>query len=113
MAIDNQLCLSTMPMVQEEFPLLQAKRWQSYAAAPEAFLKAASHLHPILVQVLYNRGLRDASGIDAFLNGEDAVLENPFRLKDMEVAVERILRALQRQETICVYGDFDADGVTS
>lgn len=92
---------------------MQAKRWQIHAAPPEALLKAAGHLHPVLVQVLYNRGLHDIAAIEAFLNGKDAVQENPYQLKDMDVAVERILSALQQQEIICVYGDFDADGVTS
>jgi single-stranded-DNA-specific exonuclease len=91
---------------------LQSKRWQHYPAAPEHFLSAASE-HPVLMQILYNRGVRDASAIRDFLNGEDAVLENPYRLVDMDKAVLRILQAIQTREVICVYGDFDADGVTA
>jgi single-stranded-DNA-specific exonuclease len=91
---------------------LQSKRWQHHPAAPESFLSAGGE-HPVLMQILYNRGLRDTSAVGAFLNGEDAVLENPYRLTDMEKAVARILQAIQTREVICVYGDFDADGVTS
>jgi len=65
------------------------------------------------LQVLYNRGLRDPDEIAAFLNSADAVQENPFRLKDMAVAVQRIGQAIDQGEVICVYGDFDADGVTA
>lgn len=67
--------------------------------------------HPLLVQVLYHRGL--TSAIAAFLAGRRAVRENPYRLRDMAVAVTRILRAIEVGETICVYSDFDADGVTA
>ena len=43
----------------------------------------------------------------------DAVRENPYKLKDMVPAVNRILQAIKQEEVICVYGDFDADGVSS
>jgi single-stranded-DNA-specific exonuclease len=51
--------------------------------------------------------------VSAFLNGAHVALENPYKLRDMPKAVQRILRALEKQETICVYGDFDVDGVAS
>ncbi len=89
-----------------------AKRWQLHPAAPPAFLQASPE-HPLLLQVLYNRGLRTAEEVDALLNGPDAVRENPYRLRDMPQAVQRILQALETGETICVYGDFDADGVSA
>ena len=65
------------------------------------------------MQALYNRGLRSAEEVTAFLQGEDAVKENPYRLPDMARAVTRLLRAIADEETICVYGDFDADGVSA
>jgi len=96
-----------------ETPLLeQAKRWEHYPAAPLNFLEDSPE-HPILLQILYNRGIRTTDQIASFLGGADAVQENPFRLKDMYRAVQRIVRAIDEAETICVYGDFDADGITS
>ncbi len=92
--------------------LEQAKRWELYPIAPTDFLDDSPE-NPILLQILYNRGLRTPEQISDFLNGEDAVQDNPFRLKDMAVAVQRILRAIAEAETICVYGDFDADGITA
>lgn len=92
--------------------LEQSKRWEQYPAAPSDFL-ADSPEHPILLQILYNRGIREVEQIASFLNGADAVQENPFRLKDMNRAVQRILHAIDETETICVYGDFDADGITA
>jgi single-stranded-DNA-specific exonuclease len=92
--------------------LAARKRWNLFPAAPPELLNATPE-HPLLVQVLHNRGLRTPQEIAAFLNGADAVAENPYRLRDVDRAVERILRAVDTGETICVYGDFDADGVTS
>jgi single-stranded-DNA-specific exonuclease len=93
-------------------PLRQHKRWDVYHPAPPTFLDAVPE-HPLLVQVLYNRGLRTRDEVLAFLNRTDAVKENPYRLRDMNEAVARLVRAIEKGETICVYGDFDADGVSS
>ncbi len=92
--------------------LSPTKRWNLYEAAPPTFLESVPE-HPLLAQVLYNRGLHSASDAIAFLRADDAVVENPYRLIDMVPAVTRILQAIESGETICVYGDFDADGVTS
>ena len=90
----------------------QAKHWKLYPPAPEEFLRAIPE-HTLLLQVLYNRGLRSPGEVSNFLTHEDAVLENPYQLGDMRPAVDRILRAIEGRETICVYGDFDADGVSA
>lgn len=93
-------------------PPHQTKNWAIYDPAPLALLEAIPE-HSLLVQVLYNRGLRSAAEVSAFLTGNDAVRENPYKLRDMVPAVQRLLRAIEKNETICVYGDFDADGVSS
>ena len=90
----------------------QQRNWQVAETVPPE-LAAAVPEHPLLVQVLYNRGLRTADAMVRFLASGVAVQENPYRLRDMVPAVSRILQAIDRGETICVYGDFDADGVTS
>lgn len=92
--------------------LQQAKNWVIHPTAPPALIESVPE-HPLLVQVLYNRGLGTAAEINAFLRGVDAVQENPYKLRDMTPAVARIVEAIDRGETICVYGDFDADGVTA
>ncbi len=91
---------------------LRRARWAIKPAAPDAFLRAVPE-HPLLAQVLYNRGIDSAPAVRAFLDGAHATVENPYKLRDMVPAVQRILKALHHHETICVYGDFDVDGVTS
>ena len=89
-----------------------AKRWEIAERCPPGIARSLSHLHPILVQVLYNRGLIDPADVTAFLQ-PPTELRDPFSMKGMREAVERIRRAVQGGERIVVYGDFDADGVTS
>lgn len=89
----------------------QGKIWKLYPPAPAEHFRTIPEEHPLLLQVLYNRGIQTPAEVYDFLVGEDAVVENPYQLCDMEPAVKRIVEALARNETICVYGDFDADGV--
>lgn len=74
---------------------------------------AGDAVHPILRQILYNRGLIQPAEIQSFLANHYLLSRDPFQLADMERAVYRIGRALRDGEMIIVYGDFDADGVTS
>jgi single-stranded-DNA-specific exonuclease len=94
---------------------LREYRW---LIAPE--IPADSPLHTgaealplVLRQVLYNRGLTQPAEIQSFLSNHYPASRDPFLLADMDKAVERIARALRDGEMIVVYGDFDADGVTS
>ncbi len=87
-------------------------RWEVAAPAPSSYLSQLSHVHPLMAQVLYNRGVPDAAAADAFLDGVDEA-PNPFALPGVHRAVSRIRQALRRGELIAVYGDFDADGVTA
>lgn len=70
------------------------------------------HISPLLAQILLNRGIFSAEEAAHFLYADLSSLPDPFLLKDMDRAVERILAALQRREKILVYGDYDADGIT-
>ncbi|MDY6878089.1 MAG: single-stranded-DNA-specific exonuclease RecJ [Chloroflexota bacterium] len=91
---------------------LHLKRWQVAPAAPPGHIALFPQLHPITVQVLYNRGITDPADVTTFLSdGGDKV--NPFVLQGMHAAVTRLRQALRASEPIAVYGDFDADGVTS
>lgn len=70
-------------------------------------------MHPAVAGVLANMGIVSDSDIDAFLSPSMSHLHSFFSLKDMDKAVERIARALAENEKILVFGDYDADGITS
>jgi single-stranded-DNA-specific exonuclease len=66
-----------------------------------------------VARVLHNRGLTDQDTVRRFLHPETSHLHNPFLMKDMELAAERIIQALREREEILIYGDYDVDGITS
>jgi single-stranded-DNA-specific exonuclease len=89
-----------------------AKRWEVSSPCPREVSAALPHLHPLLVQALFNREITDPSEVKLFFE-RPAGLCDPFGLLGMREAVARIRRAILSQEKVVVYGDFDADGVTS
>lgn len=89
-------------------------KWQIKPKAPSAFFKKFPEYSPLIVQMFYNRGLKTQQQIDEFFNPDyEKDIHDPFLLKGMKKAVKRILKAIEKQEKILVYGDFDADGVCS
>lgn len=70
-------------------------------------------IHPVVAAILASRGYTDVSEIAAFIKPELAQMLDPMLLKDMDAAVARIVSARRNEETICVYGDYDVDGITS
>lgn len=69
---------------------------------------------PLILQLLHNRGLTTQEAIDEFFSPDyKNDVHNPFLLKGMKEAVKRISEAIDKKEKILVYGDYDADGVTS
>lgn len=90
------------------------KKWQIAPPLPAEFKNQFPEIHPVVLQLLYNRGLTTQEKIDEFLNpdyGQDQ--HDPFLFREMKKATERIFQALRNQEKIAIYGDYDADGVTS
>ena len=70
-------------------------------------------IHPLVAQLLSNRGISDPSQIELFLSNDQRLEANPLLLPDMPKAVIRTHQALCSGEKIAVYGDFDADGITA
>jgi single-stranded-DNA-specific exonuclease len=68
---------------------------------------------PVLRQILFNRGYATDAEARAFLKAEPNFDTNPYQMTDMQAAVERIRYALEQDEPIAIYGDYDVDGVTS
>ena len=70
-------------------------------------------MNPILAQLLIKRGITTESAAKRFFRPQLADLINPFLMKDMDVAVDRLNDAMGRKERILVYGDYDVDGCTA
>jgi single-stranded-DNA-specific exonuclease len=68
---------------------------------------------PILEHLIRQRGLPEGVELEGFLRPRLRDLADPFLIPDMQLAVDRILAAADRGETVCIYGDYDVDGVTS
>ncbi len=89
-----------------------AKKWNVLPRAPESHFARFPDLSPLIVQILYNRGISEAQEVRHFL-AHQWLDDDPLVLKGMAEAVERLSRAIVRQEPIAVYGDYDVDGVTA
>jgi single-stranded-DNA-specific exonuclease len=96
--------------------MLRSKtRWQQEKLdqAKVERLVAELDLHPIIARLVVQRGLTEPEEVQRFLSPSLTQLYDPFLLDDMKTAVERIQQALEKKEKILVYGDYDADGVSS
>ncbi|NLX26144.1 MAG: single-stranded-DNA-specific exonuclease RecJ, partial [Lentisphaerae bacterium] len=91
------------------------KKWEIRTANLEKVrdLVAAMGIPAPLAHVLVTRGFNTAEDAAQFLRPRLAELDDPFLLPDMERAVQRIWRAVDAQERITVFGDYDVDGVTA
>ncbi|MBO5904197.1 MAG: DHH family phosphoesterase [Clostridia bacterium] len=70
-------------------------------------------IKPVTAKLLYNRGYRTPEEVRSLLNNETSILRDPFGIIDLDKAVERIHDAVEKNEKIVIYGDYDVDGVTS
>lgn len=91
---------------------LWRRRWQIAPPAPPMWSDGHTFLHPLVLQILYNRGITASAAVQTFLD-ENAPLENPLRMTGMHDAVFLIRQVVSQQGLIAVYGDYDADGVTA
>lgn len=86
--------------------------WNVAPKAPEEFIKQFPEYHPLILQLLYNRGLKTQKAIDEFFNPDyEGDLHDPFLMLGIKEAVKRISKAIKKQEKIAIFGDYDADGV--
>ncbi|CYU67958.1 single-stranded-DNA-specific exonuclease RecJ [Streptococcus suis] len=90
--------------------------WQLLTGfSDEQFIKIAKKegVDPVAAKLLYERGIHSAEELHTFLQPSLEDLHDPYLLHDMDKAVERIRRAIEDYEQILIYGDYDADGMTS
>ena len=88
-----------------------AREWRLRPEPPPGFADSIG-FPDFHAKLLYNRDVRTRSEADAFLAADQRLSNDPFLLPDMRQAVDRLRRAVEAGETIAVFGDFDADGLT-
>ena len=96
--------------------IIPTYNWQFAPQVEDAdFTKIAKKagLGPEAARLLFSRGIKDEDSLSRFLAPSLDDLHDPYLLHDMDKAVERIRQAIERGELILVYGDYDADGMTS
>lgn len=93
---------------------VQIRRWNESKPNTElaAQLAEECEIHPFLSLMLTSRGLDTPDQIFSFLVGQDEEID-PFAYVDMEVAAERVQRAIDEGQRVLVYGDYDTDGITA
>ena len=91
---------------------LPRPRWALAPSAPQGVVDAL-RLPRLWAQILYNRGIESRETAWELLHASEDALHDPFLFAEMDVAVDRVLKAIEEGETIAVFGDFDTDGVTA
>ncbi len=91
------------------------KKWVLRDQDPDlcSTLSQTLNISQIVAQVLINRGISTPEQAQLFLSARLQDLHSPFLMKGMEKAVDRIVTAIKNNEKICIYGDFDVDGITA
>lgn len=90
------------------------KNWQILSQAPKEFIAKFPEYDSLILQLLYSRGIKTQKQVDEFFNPDyEGDLFDPFLLSDMQKACDRIEQAVLKKERVGIFGDYDADGVTS
>ncbi|MCF0124878.1 MAG: single-stranded-DNA-specific exonuclease RecJ [Clostridia bacterium] len=91
------------------------KKWQIYDANREKIqeIKEKYQINELLATILSNRNITTEEKIKKFLKPTRNDFYDPFLMTDMEIAVERIIKAINNKEKVTIYGDYDVDGITS
>ncbi|MFR1708006.1 MAG: single-stranded-DNA-specific exonuclease RecJ [Clostridium sp.] len=89
--------------------------WRETQCSMDVLKELFNHIKvtPITLRVLINRGIDTKEKVNEFLNSSLKKLYNPYLMKDMDKAISIMVDAINNNEKIIVYGDYDADGVTS
>jgi single-stranded-DNA-specific exonuclease len=91
------------------------KRWTIVADDKQqtGLLQKALNIHPVFCKILSQRGIRTFEEAKDFFRPQLTQLHDPWLMKDMTIAVERLLTAFSRNEKILIFGDYDVDGTTA
>ena len=91
------------------------KKWKIYEVDEKKVEEISSkyNLNKLISTILANRNITTEEEIRLFLSPTRKDFHNPFLIKDMEKSVERIIKAIENNEKVTIYGDYDVDGITS
>ena len=91
------------------------KKWEVCQEDEDKVIELAnkSHLSMLLASILINRNIDTSQKVEKFVNPIRNDFHDPFLMPDMEKAVDRILKAIETNEKVMIYGDYDVDGITS
>ena len=96
----------------DKLPLTQWKITEDHDTDKTTLIKELG-IHPLLARILVNRNFTTVETVQKFLNSSLKDLHNPFLMKDMQKGVDHLIKAIYQNKKIMIYGDYDADGVTS
>ncbi len=90
------------------------KKWQIYETDEKQIEEISKkyNINKLIATILINRKIKEEE-IEIFLNPTRKNFHNPYLMPDMEKAVSRIIQAIEKEEKIIIYGDYDVDGITS
>ena len=95
-------------------PTIDGSKTQSLAAAlPDLKLNVPAHGLPVLADLLVRRGIGDLASAASFLAPSLDHLHDPMQMSGMKLALDRLEAAVERNEKILIYGDYDVDGTTA
>lgn len=91
------------------------KKWEFYEKDEESIKKVQEEfqISRLLATIIVNKNLKTKHEIEVFLNPTRNDFHDPYLMPDMEIAVNRIMKAIENQEKVIIYGDYDVDGITS
>ncbi len=91
------------------------KKWQFYNTDEEQIKRISNkfNLNELLSEIIANRKIGSDEDIRIFLAPTRKDFNDPFLFKDMDIAVNRIIKAIDNKENVIIYGDYDVDGITS
>lgn len=91
------------------------KKWEFYEKDEDTIKRVQEQFQitRLLATIIVNKGLKNKEEIEVFLNPTRNDFHDPYLMPDMEIAVNRIIKAIENQEKVIIYGDYDVDGITS
>lgn len=90
--------------------MFQLKK-RGYNTVPASVKQALSTFSPLMIQLLYNRGISTQEQAQSYLHPSVNQLHNPMLMHDMPLAVQILQKAKNEKAAVCVFGDYDADGI--